>query len=237
MSVLQIRGRTTKSYPDFDAASHSSNSLIFTDALEPQIETFSLELSLGNGWSDSYSVSNRNLWRIDEGITIKGHDSFVVEAAEEIRVPHNRYGIVLPTGSLFLSRGVLVASAKVEPAFDGKLKLRIYNTTSKSLYLTKGDKLGSVIFFSTESTHTHKPISRASEISTAPITRLTQVGKWFGLNKNLWLNWIVMVLCSSALASLINHYGDRVTTPPQPSPKPTQAEQTAAPATTEATKK
>ncbi|MDF5995101.1 hypothetical protein P4200_12665 [Pseudomonas aeruginosa] len=69
-----------------------------------------------------------------------------MEAAEEIKVPHNRYGIVLPTGSLFLSRGVLVASAKVEPAFDGKLKLRIFNTTNKNVCLTKGEKLGSVIF-------------------------------------------------------------------------------------------
>ena len=84
MSVLQIKGRTTKSHTDFDAASYSSNSLILTNARDERIEEFSLELSVGEGWSDNYSGNDKNLWRIVDGMTIKGHDSVVVEAAEEI---------------------------------------------------------------------------------------------------------------------------------------------------------
>lgn len=203
MPVLQIKGRTTISHADFDAASHSSNSLILTNAPDERIEEFSLELSVGEGWSDNYSGNDKNLWRIVDGMTIKGHDSVVVEAAEEIKVPHNRYGVVLPTGSLFLSRGVLVASAKVEPAFDGKLKLRIFNTTNKNVYLTKGEKLGSVIFFSTESTQTQKPIKRGSEISTLPITRLARVKKWFSLNPIIWIGWTLSFLGSSLVSSIL----------------------------------
>lgn len=201
MSVLQVKGRTTTSYPEFDTASHSSNSLIFTNASAAQIENISLELSVGEGWSDNYSTNDKNLWRIVDYLTIKGHDSVVVEAAEEIRIPHNRYGIVLPTGSLFLSRGVLVASAKVEPAFDGRLKLRIYNTTNKSIQLTKGEKLVSIIFFSIESTHTQKPISRGSEISTLPLTRVARLRKWFALNTNLWIGWTISLVGSSLFSS------------------------------------
>ena len=203
MSVLQIKGRTTKSHTDFDAASYSSNSLILTDAGDERIEEFSLELSVGEGGSDNYSGNDKNLWRIVDGMTIRGHDSVVVEAAEEIKVPHNRYGIVLPTGSLFLSRGVLVASAKVEPAFDGKLKLRIFNTTNKNVCLTKGEKLGSVIFFSTESTHTQSPIKRGSEISTLPITRRARLKKWFSLNPTIWVGWTLNLIGSSLVSSLI----------------------------------
>ncbi|MBO0643618.1 dUTP pyrophosphatase [Pseudomonas stutzeri] len=203
MSVLQIKGRTTESHKDFDAASYSSNSLILTNAREERIEEFSLELSVGEGWSDNYSGNDRSLWRIDDGMTIKGHDSVVVEAAEEIKVPHNRYGIVLPTGSLFLSRGVLVASAKVEPAFDGKLKLRIFNTTNKNVYLNRGEKLGSVIFFSTESTYTQTPIKRGSEISTLPITRWARLKKWFSLNPTIWIGWTLNLITSSLVSSLI----------------------------------
>jgi deoxycytidine triphosphate deaminase len=206
MSVLQIKGRTTKSHTDFDAASYSSNSLILTNARDDRIEEFSLELSVGEGWSDNYSGNDKNLWRIVDGMTIKGHDSVVVEAAEEIKVPHNRYGIVLPTGSLFLSRGVLVASAKVEPAFDGKLKLRIFNTTNKNVQLTKGEKLGSVIFFSTESTHTQNPIKRGSEISTLPITRRARLKKWFSLNPTIWIGWTLNLIGSSLVSSLILYW-------------------------------
>ncbi|MBX8502990.1 dCTP deaminase domain-containing protein [Pseudomonas lijiangensis] len=206
MSVLQIKGRTTSSYSEFTAASQSSNSLIYTNALERHIEPFSLELSVGDGWSENYSENDRSLWGIEDSITLKGHDSIVVEAGQEVNVPHNRYGIVLPTGSLFLSRGVLVASAKVEPAFSGKLKLRIYNTTNRTIKLEKGEKLGSVIFFSTESTQTHTPITRNSEISTKRITIIARLRKWVGLNKVASITLLVNILCSSLVSSLVIYF-------------------------------
>lgn len=168
MSVLQIKGRTTNSQTDFEAFSLSSNSYIYTTAVDANLEEFSIELSLGEGWNDNYSDRDKNLRRIDESITVNRQGSIVVEVQEEIRVPHNRYGIVLPTGSLFLSRGVLIASAKVEPAFCGKLKLRMFNTTKQKIILKKGEKLGSVIFFPTESTKIHDLTFRKSEISAPP---------------------------------------------------------------------
>ena len=206
MSVVQVKGRTTKIETEFDSLSLSVNSLILTDAEDSNVEEFSLELSVGDGWSDSYSISNRSLWKIDEGITVRGRDSIVVEAREFIRVPHNRYGVVLPTGSLFLSRGILVASAKVEPAFMGKLKLRIFNTTNKSVYLKSGEKLGSVVFFSTESTQRHNVISRAGEISTVPVSRMTKLKKWLSLNRNLWIGWIVSILSSSVVSFVLSYF-------------------------------
>ncbi|WP_447803660.1 dCTP deaminase domain-containing protein [Pseudomonas serbica] len=206
MTVVKIKDRTTKSHANFDTYSHSSNSFIYTDATEAHIEDFSLEVSVGEGWSDNYSANEKSLWRIDEGITIKRHDSIVVEAAEEIRVPHNRYGLVLPTGSLFLSRGVLVASAKVEPAFLGRLKLRIFNTTNKSVRLRKGEKLGSVIFFSTESTHTHEIINRASEISIRPITIPAKFKKWSSLNMNTLISWILASATGSLATFVVTYF-------------------------------
>jgi deoxycytidine triphosphate deaminase len=206
MSVLQIKGRTTSSYSEFTGASKSSNSLIYTNADEQHIEAFSLEVTVGDGWSENYSENDRSLWGIEDIITLKGHDSIVVEAGQEVNVPHNRYGIVLPTGSLFLSRGVLVASAKVEPAFAGKLKLRIYNTTNRTIKLEKGEKLGSVIFFPTESTQTHTPITRNSEISTKRITKSAKLKKWVVLNKVASITLLVNILCSSLVSSLVIYF-------------------------------
>lgn len=205
MSVLQIKGRTTNSQPDFDTFALSSNSCIFTTATEPNIEEFSIELTLGEGWNDNYSAHDRNLRRIEDGIMVRGHGSIVVEIQEEIRVPHNRYGIVLPTGSLFLSRGILITPAKVEPAFCGKLKLRIFNTTHQKIFLKKGEKLGSVIFFSTESTKVHNVIYRASEISTSPKSRFRELRKWLGTNKTLWIGWVVSMVSSSLVAFLLTY--------------------------------
>lgn len=205
MSVLQIKGRTTESESDFDTFALSSNRWIFTTAAEHNIEEFSIELTLGEGWNDNYSVHDRNLQRIEDSITVRGHDSIVVEVQDEIRVPHNKYGIVLPTGSLFLSRGILIAPAKVEPAFVGKLKLRMFNTTHQKISLQKGEKLGSVIFFSTESTKTHNIIYRASEISASPMSRFGELKKWLGANKTLWIGWSVSIISSSLVAFLLTY--------------------------------
>jgi deoxycytidine triphosphate deaminase len=205
MSVLQIKGRTTTSQTDFDAFSLSSNSCIFTTASDSNVEEFSIELSLGEGWNDNYSEHDKNLRRIDENITLNRHGSIVVEVQEEIRVPHNRYGIVLPTGSLFLSRGILIASAKVEPAFCGKLKLRLFNTTQQRIVLTKGEKLGSLIFFSTESTKIHNVTYRKSEISVSPVSHWTETKKWFSANKTVWIGWIITIITSSLFSFVLTY--------------------------------
>lgn len=208
MSVLQIRGRTTTSAQDFSEFSLSSNSQIYTTAAPENIEEFSIEVTLGDGWNDNYSETNKNLRKISDSITVRANDSIVVEVTEDIRIPHNRYGIVLPTGSLFLSQGILIASAKVEPAFSGKLKLRLFNTTDRKICLKKGTKLGSIIFFPTESTTTHDIIHRSSEISEIPLLKRTLVLKWFGSNKTTWIGWIVTALVpwSVTLFLFINYY-------------------------------
>lgn len=200
MAVLKVKGRTTRSQQSFEACSQSSSSYIYTDAADSRVEEFSIELSLGEGWNDNYSNSNKTMRKIHDNITIQRHGSIVVEVSEEIRVPYNKYGILMPTGSLFLTRGVMVAPAKVEPAFSGKLKLRLFNTTSEKISLVKGDKLASIVFFATDSTVLRAPIYRVSEISEVPIRRWVLLLKWFAQNKITWIGWILSLLSSSIVA-------------------------------------
>lgn len=200
MGVIQIKGRTTDCAEKFSKFSSSSSSHIYTTAVEKNIENFSIEISLGDGWNESYSDANVGLIQIADSINVGARASIVVEVAEEIRVPFNRYGIVLPTGSLFLAQGILIASAKVEPAFNGKLKLRLFNTTDKKIKLNKGRKLGSVVFFSTESTIPHDIISRNSNISVPQVTRRSSLYKWFGANKVTWIGWLIAIASPWLLA-------------------------------------
>lgn len=191
MSVIQIKDRTTECEAKFTNFSSSSNSFIYTTASESNLENFSIEISLGEGWNENYSEAHVGLIKIHDSINVGGRGSIVVEVAEVIRVPYNRYGIVVPTGSLFLTQGILIASAKVEPAFNGKLKLRLFNTTDKKIKLEKGRKLGSVIFFSTESAIPHDIISRDSSISIPQVTRSSLLYKWLGANKVVWIGLLI----------------------------------------------
>lgn len=204
MTVLNVKGRTTSDFKVFQQASSSINSLVYTDAAQESIEDFSLELSIGDGWSDNYSEANKSLWNICDVLTVRRHGSIVVEVKETIQMPYNRYGVVLPTGSLFLTYGLMVAAAKVEPSFQGKLKLRLFNTTNRSVKLKKGQKLGSIIFFHTESTPISQPISRSSEISTRPINKYQKTINWLSNNKATWIGWLVIIITSSLFSTLLN---------------------------------
>lgn len=206
MSVVQVKGRTTNVQSEFEEFSLSINSLIYTSASEDNIEDFSIDLTVGSGWNDRYSLMDRGLREIEGSIVVGRHGSIVVEVAEEIRIPHNKYGLLIPTGSLFLSKGLMVAPAKVEPSFTGKLKLRIFNTTSDKVVLKKGDKLGSVFFFRTELTKTCPQIYRLSDISAAKETRFDKLKKWFSVNKIIWIGWIISFSTSSIAAVALTYF-------------------------------
>ena len=201
-----MKSKITRSKQDYDRYKSSSDSLIYTDADEENVEDYSIEVTLGQGWNETYSDKNRNLIKIEDNIIVRGHASIVVEVAEEIFIPYNRYGIVLPTGSLFLGKGVLIASAKIEPAFQGKLILRLFNTTNNKQVLQKGDKLGSLVFFRTETTKQHNPIYRKSEISILPKTMSDNAVSWLKSNKNLWIGWLVTSTLGTFIGFSLNYF-------------------------------
>jgi Deoxycytidine deaminase len=206
MTVMNVKGRTTSQSTSFDQYSLSSNSLIYTTATDSNVEDFSLELTLGNGWNENYSNSNKNMLLIDEKITIPRRGSIVVEVAEDLRMPHNRYGVVLPTGSMFLTLGIMVAPAKVEPAFNGRLKLRLFNTTNSKVSILKGTKLASVVIFATESTMVHDSVFRLSEISDHPPVRFFTSKLWIKTYHIQIIGWLLSFVTSSLVTLGVTYF-------------------------------
>lgn len=206
MSVVRVKSKITRSNADFEANSQSISSLIYTSAREETLEEFSIELHLGNGWNEFYSQYDKQLRKIEKSIVIGKGKSIVVEVEEEIKVPCNRYGIVLPTGSLFLARGVLLTAAKVEPSFHGKLKVRLYNTSSYKVEIKPGEKIGSVVFFSTQTTLPMPPISRTSDVSDFRLRYWVKAWRWSATNWTQLVSWLIPTLIPLTVLALTWHY-------------------------------
>lgn len=205
MSVKLVNGRTTADEIIFQKLATSPNSLLFADADNKNLEKFSLEVSLGEGWNENYSPSSNNLFRIVDEIKLRPHGSIVVQVKESIKVPFNRYGILLPTGSMFQSKGIMVAPAKVEPAFEGKLKLRLFNTTNTPVTIKIGEKLASIIFLDTESTERQNKITRTEQLSEKKIPWY-QIGiQWTRSNKSLWVSGTISGT-ATVLVCLFNYF-------------------------------
>ena len=206
MSVIHIQKRITTDQKDFEENSSSDRSLLWLSEMA-SVEAFSIDLKVGDQWSEKYGPTSNEMHTIgDEGMRIQRHESIVVTAAENIRVPHNMYGVLVPTGSLFLDKGIMIAPAKVEPSFAGNLKLRLFNTTSLKHTLKKGDKLGSVIFFSTETTQFQKPVTKNSILVSKPVSITTRVSQWFKKNTNQLITWLIGLFSGSMMAALLLHF-------------------------------
>lgn len=98
MSLIHVGKRTTTSAQDFDTARLSDRSLILIDAATA-VEHWSIELTVGTNWSSRYDDTDNAMFAIPEdGIVIAAGQSVVVEVAEAMRMPHNLYGLIVPTG-------------------------------------------------------------------------------------------------------------------------------------------
>lgn len=206
MSVIHVKKRSTKDYKIFNESSSSDKSLLWLSD-KADVESFSIDLTVGQEWSEKYGPESNAMHEITEaGIQILRHGSVVVAAAEEIRVPYNMYGILVPTGSLFLDKGVLIAPAKVEPAFQGNLKLRLFNTTGIKHRLKKGDKLGSVVFFSTETTQFQEPITKKSILVAEPVPIRRRMLGWVRAYGGSIAKYLFLLCSGSVGAALLLHF-------------------------------
>lgn len=206
MSVVHIEKRITRDQEVFNENSTSDKSLLWLST-NANAEAFSIDLTVGEQWSEKYGPTSNEMHKIaEDGMQILRHGSVVVTAAENIRVPHNMYGILVPTGSLFLDKGILIAPAKVEPSFTGHLKLRLFNTTALKHLLKKGDKLGSVVFFSTETTRFQKQVTKDSVLVTKPIAFSHRASHWLKKNANQVITWFLNLLGGSMLAAILLHF-------------------------------
>lgn len=209
MSVIEIGGRIAKDEKTFSDVGLSDKSLLYLKGgLEPG--AYSIDLSVGGAWNESYGLTSGQLYRIpQEGLDIGRHGSIVIEVAEDISVPHNMYGILVPTGSLFLDRGILIAPAKVEPCFSGFLKLRLFNTTGYKYCLKSGDKIASVIFFSTENTSFQSRVEKASLTLDSKVPLKKRLGGWGARNRNQIITWFITILFSSASGAFFSSLRDK----------------------------
>lgn len=170
MSVQRLAGRTTSSEEDFKKFSLSPESLLFLNGSEPvHTDYYSIDLTVGSGWSTSYSERSKNLYSLDGEISISSGKSLVIELDEQIWIPHNRYGLIVPTGEIGLTHGLLFAPTKVEPNFKGRLKVRLFNTGVDKVPLVRGQRMASLLLFSTDEMVHQPEVQRPTEVSKLPL--------------------------------------------------------------------
>lgn len=236
MSIIFLRNSTTSDIEEFERQKKSFDSQIFivydedkTSKEMVKVDDFSLDITLGKSWNENYSYNDKGLFLIeDQKITILPNTSVVVAIREYIKMPYNKFGIVLSTGSLFLQQGIQIPSAKVEPGYSGLLKLRLVNSSNDKVTLYQNQKIASIVFFQTNHTPPFIEAINSESTNIPHKGRLKKIMTWIkqqGWAQGLQLCLVIVGIITIILSVLNFGYGvykdiNTNTTPTsQPAPK------------------
>ncbi len=151
MALINIRQRVTKDSAKFERFISSDSSVLLSDG--NIVEDWSIELTLGDYWTAKPASEPPRMYPSEFGeVGIGPHSSVLIEVKEHLRVPNNMFGFLLPKGKLLLEHGILMATTKIEPRYEGRLRILLYNTTSNKQYLKRGMVIASSVFLSTSVT-------------------------------------------------------------------------------------
>lgn len=109
-------------------------------------EQVSVDLTIGS----LYKVGGETNWRtVKSKIKIDPGSCIIVQSKEEIRMPNNVFALLGTKGSLG-GKGLIIANTKIDPLFEGKPNIPVFNAGNKKIELEAGKKFCSVSFLSTE---------------------------------------------------------------------------------------
>jgi dCTP deaminase len=199
MSVVDLCKRATSDWDVFCKSVRSCDSLIYFEEVIPDISDppGSVDLAVGTRWFDPVQEA---FYAVEEtGLQVKPHSAVVVEVQQRIAVPHNVMGIVTGKGK-YIFQSALISPGKIDPGFNGRLRIGFYNASNKIIHLKRGDSFCSCFFFNTESEAKHpRRLEMEPTPKAFPLPRYIVV-------KRFWAdNWkVIFPLIVSVIAMLIS---------------------------------
>lgn len=205
MSIISVKERSTNDINQYEKFKRSDASLILANSTST--EEFSVELTIGNCWAEVIDKDNPEMFSFNgDNAILKPNSSIVVEVSEKIHVPFNVYGMIVPTGTAFLEKGIIIGAGKVEPSYNGKLKILLYNTSKVKRELKSGEKLASAIFFRTDRTITSPLFFNEDSVNTRNKTILNKITSFIKQDPKFIVSQFLMLISSSLVAALFTWF-------------------------------
>ncbi|QKZ15094.1 dCTP deaminase domain-containing protein [Spirosoma sp. KUDC1026] len=203
MAVVDLETRLTKDWKIYNSNLKSSDSLIY---ISPHIDNIedgpsSLDLSVGNKFL--FQDSGKYYIMPEDGVYIEPFSAILIETEQRICLPLNVFGIVIGKGHQ-IYQGTFISSGKINPGFQGKLNIGLYNGSRKKILIKKGQPLCSCVFFQMESNKTNplKDYDNNTQVNNTYTNRKQKIISYVKANKD-WLP-IVISIVSILLSVLVS---------------------------------
>ena len=198
MSVLDLRKRATDNWTSMHEHLQSPDSYIYIgmeDGLMDAMESNPISLDLKVGSSFILPGSNRSFLIPNKGLVIKPKQSVVIFTQQRVKLPYNVFGVVTGKGA-YIYKGCFLSTGKVDPAFEGNLKIGFFNGSKSSVTLEKGMPFATVYFLNTDSTLT-APLKDYHHSPTPDVPKLRWYIKvWMYMKEHFisFIAWLVLAV-------------------------------------------
>ncbi|MBW4440916.1 MAG: hypothetical protein KME10_06720 [Plectolyngbya sp. WJT66-NPBG17] len=105
---------------------------------DTQSSNASYDLRIGDEYRDHRERGKTDL-REDDQISLQPGAAVIIETAESVQFPKTRFGHIVPKVSL-LQDGLSNTSSKVDPGYEGRLLITVFNLGKRTVTLKKGQK-------------------------------------------------------------------------------------------------
>ena len=150
MSVIDLRKRSTSDWEKMHQHLQSTDSVIFIDPKNnDRIGPVSMDIEVG----DAYIVpgSNESFKIPQEGVKVKPKQAVVLYTSQRFKLPYNVFGVVTGKGK-YIFKGCFLSTGKIDPGFEGCLKIGLFNGGCSSINLKPNDVFATVYFLNTDMT-------------------------------------------------------------------------------------
>ena len=203
MSVIDLETRLTKSWDNYNESLKSSDSLIFIDPHNYNIEDGPSSLDLTVGSRFFFHDHGQHFTITDEGIYIEPFNSILIETEQRVCLPLNIFGIVIGKGHQIF-QGTFISSGKINPGFNGRLNIGLYNGSRKRIHIKIGQPLCSCVFFQMES-NMNSPLKNydsTRQIANDFMTKRQKFIYWYRANKDVITTTIAIIAIVGTLLNL-----------------------------------
>lgn len=196
MSVIDLKKRVSQDWDIMHEHLQDESSLVYINQKLDDNNFTSIDLEVGSAYI--LPGSNQTYRIPDKGIEIKPRKAVVIYTKQRLKLPYNVFGVVTGKGS-YIFRGCFLSTGKIDPAFDGHLKIGFLNESNSSITLKPGDKFATAFFMSTESTLKAPLKEYQTELAPAPTVLKWYEKVWY------WLidNWKVVLPILISILTLI----------------------------------
>ena len=151
MSVVNLSKRHTNQWDEVHEHLQSPDSMIYINEGN-NINPTSMDLEVGSayivpGSNQTFAISET------EGLKIKPHESVVIYTKQRVKLPYNVFGVITGKGT-YIFKGCFLSAGKIDPAFEGHLKIGFYNGGNSSVKLETGKAFATAFFLNTDVTLT-----------------------------------------------------------------------------------